>query len=84
MERWLLGVVLPVNPSTLLVWKQLQKFDTSATRQEAVSEPSANPSAAKERIERKGTGRGLCFQLHNPLALVCARLKTTSGGRGVE
>src|SRR5260370_20214580 len=34
------GVVLPVNPSTLLVWKHLQKFDPSGTRQEAVSEPS--------------------------------------------
>ena len=34
------GVVLPVNPSTLLVWKDLQKFDPSDTRQEAVSNPS--------------------------------------------
>jgi hypothetical protein len=29
------GVVLPVSPSTFGVWKQLQKFDPSGSRQEA-------------------------------------------------
>ena len=34
------GVVLPVNPSRLLVWKHLQKFDPSAYPSAAVSDPS--------------------------------------------
>jgi hypothetical protein len=34
------GVVLPVNPSTLLVWKHLQKFDPSGYPSEAVNKPS--------------------------------------------
>jgi hypothetical protein len=28
------GVILPVRPSTLLIWRRLQKFDPSTTRQE--------------------------------------------------
>jgi hypothetical protein len=34
------GVILPVNPSTLHVWKDLQKFDPSGHPSAAVSEPS--------------------------------------------
>ena len=37
---WLPRGNLLVNPSTLLVWKHLQKFDPSGTRQEAVRDPS--------------------------------------------
>ena len=42
------GVVLPVNPSTLLVWKHLQKFDPSDYPSGGVREPSGlRPSTTR-------------------------------------
>jgi hypothetical protein len=37
---WLPGVILPVNPSTMRVWKDLQKFDPSDYPSGGVSDPS--------------------------------------------
>ena len=50
MRRWLPGVVLPVNPSTLLVWKHLQKFDPSDYPSGGVSDPSEIPGALREAV----------------------------------
>jgi len=49
MERWLPGVVLPVNPSTLRDSKHLQKFDPSGHPLGAVRDPLRS-SKRGERI----------------------------------
>jgi hypothetical protein len=61
MRRWLPGVVLPVNPSTLLVWKYLQKFDPSDYPSGGVNNPSGIRGAANELTARergRSGGRG--------------------------